>query len=563
MQKIVDLETTFVSLVRKGANKKKFAIIKSDSVEFNVDIMKADDEKHIVTGIVYEPLELDSHNQFMDEETIEKTAHTYLEKYRNIDKEHNFDTLENVTVVESWIAKEDGTLNGQEIKKGAWLMSVRVNDNETWSLIKSGEITGFSLAGTGALEEVEVVKNNDVEERNMDKLTAKIEELQAKIVKMEEDKTKEEEVKMLKEEQNKMKEEVEKMETKLAKADELIKSAQLKNNVVQKEISNEDILKCVGEAFSYVAEKGARGSVKLSDVLTQISKSENSIMKSMNTVDTSAAVKDTVIERILEKILAENTIAKYINFITISDNSLLVPVEKSGLIECKWVEETGLRDETTGVTLGNVRIDLHQLYAMPIISNKLLATNFLQLGNFIMGKISQAIQNAISNAVLFGTGNGQPVGIFEDTDVKANMIPVTALDYDIFLEATHSLLSQYEAGSRIFMSKKTWAELIALKDDSGRYLYSLTSSLDRANRTFHGFPVEFNDALPSFSEATSDMPFALFGDINKAMLGAKNTGLNLSITDNITTKGMTKFYVETGLGFAVVDSQAVIGLKKA
>ena len=158
---IKNAQISFVSLVDKAANKKQFAIIKAESTptfEKAIPILKVDDEKRIVTGIVYEPDVLDAHKEFMTAEEIEKSAHQFLKDYRNIDKQHDF-VAGQADVVESWVAKEAGKLGDQDIVKGTWLISVHVDDDDTWGEIKKGELTGFSMGGVGERVEHEVKKS--------------------------------------------------------------------------------------------------------------------------------------------------------------------------------------------------------------------------------------------------------------------------------------------------------------------------------------------------------------------------------------------------------------------
>jgi hypothetical protein len=161
---IKNAQISFVSLVDKAANKKTFAIIKSEenlTFEKSVPILKVDEEKRIVTGIVYEPDVLDAHGEFMTADEIEKSAHQFLKDFRNIDKQHDFVASE-TEVVESWITKEDGNLGEQEVKKGTWLLAVHVPDDDTWSEIKKGELTGFSMGGVG--ERVEHIEKSEAEQ---------------------------------------------------------------------------------------------------------------------------------------------------------------------------------------------------------------------------------------------------------------------------------------------------------------------------------------------------------------------------------------------------------------
>ncbi|MEC5241218.1 XkdF-like putative serine protease domain-containing protein [Bacillus mycoides] len=156
-------EISYISLVTKGANGRQFAIMKSEStkqpnISKQVPILKTEEEKQLVTGVVYEPDVEDSHGDKMTAEEIEKASHTFMENYQHIDKQHD-EIAGKGTVVENWIAKSDMTVGEQEVKAGTWLMTVRVDDTDTWEEIKKGEVTGFSMGGFG--ERVEIAKAED------------------------------------------------------------------------------------------------------------------------------------------------------------------------------------------------------------------------------------------------------------------------------------------------------------------------------------------------------------------------------------------------------------------
>ncbi|HDR8039591.1 TPA: hypothetical protein QCZ17_001783 [Bacillus cereus] len=154
---------SYVSLVTKGANGRQFAIMKSatakqPNISKQVPILKTEEDKQLVTGVVYEPDVEDSHGDTMTAEEIEKAAYTFMENYQHIDKQHD-EIAGKGTVVENWIAKSDMTVGEQEVKAGTWLMTVRVDDADTWEEIKKGEVTGFSMGGFG--ERVEIAKADD------------------------------------------------------------------------------------------------------------------------------------------------------------------------------------------------------------------------------------------------------------------------------------------------------------------------------------------------------------------------------------------------------------------
>lgn len=149
---------THISYVDKGANQKKFFLTKSAAAPvFQKDvkiITKAEDEKQLVYGVVYEPDVEDAHGDSMTADEIEKAAHTFIKDFRNIDTQHDFESGAG-ELVESYIAPVEMDIDGEIIAKGSWVIVTKATD-EIWESIKKGEFTGYSMAGTAeAIEKQE------------------------------------------------------------------------------------------------------------------------------------------------------------------------------------------------------------------------------------------------------------------------------------------------------------------------------------------------------------------------------------------------------------------------
>lgn len=111
----------------------------------NAQILKAEQEQQLVTGIVMEPGEFDAHGDVTTADEIERAAHMYLLNSRVVGEQHSKPAP--AYVVESWIAPSDMTVGEQDVKAGSWLMTVKVDDEEMWGQVKSGDFTGFSIGG--------------------------------------------------------------------------------------------------------------------------------------------------------------------------------------------------------------------------------------------------------------------------------------------------------------------------------------------------------------------------------------------------------------------------------
>lgn len=208
-RKLKNLKVEYVSYVDRGANQRTFYLTKEledkkNNPNFSVQvklICSEKEEERKVYGLVYSPDTVDAHGDYTDEKTLEKAAHNFMLDFQKMDVQHNVEDGAG-QVVESYIAPESFTINGQEIAKGSWVL-VSLASEEVWEKIKKGEITGYSLYGTAEMEYEKVsildllgnlFKKEKVDINNMDvvmddelkKALEKINEASVKIASLEE-----------------------------------------------------------------------------------------------------------------------------------------------------------------------------------------------------------------------------------------------------------------------------------------------------------------------------------------------------------------------------------------
>lgn len=155
-KKLKDMNITHISLVNKGANKRSIIFKSADEEpkhEKNVTLVKFDDKKGIVYGIVYAPNDIDTQDEFATAEEIEKAAFGFMKSLniKNIDKNHDFENKD-AFVAESWIVKSGDALFPDDV--GAWAVGIKLESDELKQAVAKGEIGGLSMAGTATKEEV-------------------------------------------------------------------------------------------------------------------------------------------------------------------------------------------------------------------------------------------------------------------------------------------------------------------------------------------------------------------------------------------------------------------------
>jgi len=104
-------------------------------------------DQQIVYGVVSEPNVIDLQGDRLSKSEIRAACHKFMQTSQRIGKEHS--GVAKASIIESYIAPTDFKCNGQVVKSGSWVMAVKIHDPALWQAIKKGEITGFSIAGTG------------------------------------------------------------------------------------------------------------------------------------------------------------------------------------------------------------------------------------------------------------------------------------------------------------------------------------------------------------------------------------------------------------------------------
>lgn len=122
--------------------------------QIDIPIVKADDERREVTGIVLEPDEVDAQNDTVSAEVIKEAAHKFLARFNRgtrLGLMHKIFGEIGVELVESSITDVNNKVGGKKVKKGSWVITVKILDDAVWKKVKDGDITGFSIGGVATV----------------------------------------------------------------------------------------------------------------------------------------------------------------------------------------------------------------------------------------------------------------------------------------------------------------------------------------------------------------------------------------------------------------------------
>lgn len=294
--------------------------------------------------------------------------------------------------------------------------------------------------------------------------------------------------------------------------------------------STDDIYNSVEyrKAFMNYAVKGERIPAQFTNEVTK-------------TTDVGAVIPTTVLEKIIEKLEATGMILPLVTRTSIKGG---VTVPTSAVKPtATWVAE-GAGSTVQKKTTGTITFAYHKLRCAVAVS---FETDLMAVGVFetaLINNVVEAMTKALEQAIISGTGVGQPKGILTETPNEGQALKASTLSYDLLVEAEAALPLEYEAGAVYCMTKKTFMAFQAIKDSVGQPIARINYGIGgKPERTLLGRPVVLCNYLDSFSATLeASKVFAFLFNFKDYVL---NTNYNIGIkkyedneTDDLVTKAI-------------------------
>ena len=273
----------------------------------------------------------------------------------------------------------------------------------------------------------------------------------------------------------------------------------------------------------------------------------------------------------------------HVEMVSSSDWKLLVDV---GGTSSGWVGEGGSRSATNTPQLEQVAPTFGTVYAYPSATEESMLDMFFDVQSWLVERIAEEL--AIQEGIAFISGNGtnKPTGFLNGVPVTtgdadsparafgtlqyiptgvAGAFPVESVDSpasgpgDVLLTTVYTLRPRYRANAVWVMNSTTASVVRKWKDQDGRYLWQESLQMGQPALLL-GYPVVMAEDMPDIG--SNAFPIA-FGDFRSGYVIADQTMLRLTVDDNITTPGQTKFYARKRLGGKVKDDDAIKLIKCA
>lgn len=214
------------------------------------------------------------------------------------------------------------------------------------------------------------------------------------------------------------------------------------------------------------------------------------------TGDVGALIPATTLNKVIERL---TTYGNIIPLVTRTAYKTGVAIPTSDVKpKAVWVAE-GTGSEKQKKALGEIVFAHYKLRCSVAVT---LETEYMTMSAFeaaLVDNMAEAMAVALEEAIIKGTGSGQPTGIINDTS-KGTLLNVASIDYKALTQAEAALPQAYEAGSVWVMTKKTFMEFIGMTDKNGQPIARITTGIDgKPARFLLGRSVELCDYLPDYA----------------------------------------------------------------
>lgn len=258
------------------------------------------------------------------------------------------------------------------------------------------------------------------------------------------------------------------------------------------------------------------------------------------------------------------------NVVSLEGNSydILIDREDAG---AEWAGERAARNDTGTPTINRISIALHELSALPKVTQRLLDNATFDIESWLTGYVGDKFARTEATAFVSGDGNDRPKGFLsygKSADADADRA-VETLQYratgasgafasagaaNVLVHTFYDLQGAYQAGASWMMKNTTAANVATLQDGQGAYLLQgMMNAEGQFVRTIMGRPVYMADDMPAIGANSYSIAVGDFASGYTIVDGKAVTVLR----DPFTAKPNVLFYTTKRVGGGLVEADAI------
>lgn len=325
---------------------------------------------------------------------------------------------------------------------------------------------------------------------------------------------------------------------------------------------------------AYAQYKSAFYSLVRHGDIERLSADERKALSAGSDPDGGYLLPTPTVGRMVKKVYEQSTMRQLANVLTISTDALEGIVDNDEA-DAGWVSEMGARNDTDTPQVGKYRIEAHEMYAQPKVTQKLIDDAATDVEAWLADKVADKFARVEGNAFWNGNGVGQPRGLaayttaatgdgsrawgtFEHVLTGANGDFHTT-KADPLQDLLGAFKDQYLQNASFAMRREVRTKIRKLKEaTSDRYLWEPSLQAGQPDRLL-GYPVRIDQYIPAITTGSLSLAF---GDFREAYTIVDRIGVR-TLRDPYTAKPYIRFYSTKRTGAGAVNTEAVKFLKFA
>ena len=252
----------------------------------------------------------------------------------------------------------------------------------------------------------------------------------------------------------------------------------------------------------------------------------------------------------------------------ISTDALVMPDDYDEAA-ASWAGESASVSESSTPALGEIRIPVHELRAMPKASQQLLEDSEVDPEVWLADKVADKFSRTENTAFISGTGAGQPRGILGTTKAidSGSGVARGSVGYmktgvngawkantpgDNLIDLMFLLKSGYDAAASFLARRSTIGTIRKFSTSTYAYVWepSFTAGVPA---TILGKPVYSMEDVPAIA---NDSYSVAYGDFRSAYQIVDRIGISV-LRDPFSSKPFVLFYTRKRVGADVVNYEAI------
>jgi HK97 family phage major capsid protein len=269
--------------------------------------------------------------------------------------------------------------------------------------------------------------------------------------------------------------------------------------------------------------------------------------------------------RDITKIIFETSPIRQLASVETISTDVLEVIDDNNEFAGGWTGETTAITETNTAQIGKRSIPVHEVYAQPKATQKLIDDSSINIEAWISEKIADILARRENTAFVSGSGVSQPRGILTYAAgtswgqiQQVNSGTSAQVTADGLLSLLYALKEGYQTNATFIANRSVVGALRLLKDSTNQYLWQPSYQMGQPDMII-GRPIMMASDMPVAAANSLSVAVA---DFKRAYKVVDRRGVTI-MRDPFTEKPFVKFYATKRVGGDVTNFEAIKILKLA